>query len=322
MTDEELEKEATRQAHIYLNDGNTEGETNTDGIDAYENRLRILNTPSPPSEHSYADALPGAAAGAALGYGLSGAKSNPTAPSYKTISKSRATPVVEKLMKVPKGSVNKVVGAYRPPSLIPTAEMTKQILGGSIDPETGTNGRQRMGFNDESQRLSQASKEAQSIGNEVRQSGIVGTTKNPIIETGAMTKTPGNISIPVNLGEELERGALTQAQKVNTAAKVAGALGTIGKVIPFAAAGLQAHDTYNRYNSGDKTGALISGVTGLASIPFPMLASAIGMPIQWVHDNPQEAKEMFEKKESPVDRTTPSDSYNESMVRRIVPRRN
>jgi hypothetical protein len=54
-------------------------------------------------------------------------------------------------------------------------------------------------------------------------------------------------------------------------------------------------DAYNRYRAGDTTGAVISGLTAAAGIPFPLIAAAIGVPLQWVHDNPEEAQAMYQQ---------------------------
>lgn len=78
-----------------------------------------------------------------------------------------------------------------------------------------------------------------------------------------------------------------------------------GKTLAGAGVGLGALDAYNRYKAGDTSGAAISGLTALAGIPFPILAAAIGVPLQWVHDNPEEAKARYEQATSSMQNVDP-----------------
>ena len=306
----DLEKQAENAANAYLE---AEEPTQQEG-EPEKNIYAMLDEPEP-YEHTYQDPTIAIAAGAGglLGYGRSGAGMTPTLPSAKTISSSRFTPMVEKAFGVPQGSAAKIASAAKP-SLMPTPDQTARILNGSIDPETGTTGRARMAFNAETSRLSQAGQEGQEILHELQSRGLVDAKGNPVVKAGPMSSTPSGVAVPAATAEEtVAQQALKDAAlgaKANTATRVAGALGTAGKVIPYAGAGLQAMDAYNRYNAGDKTGALIAGTMAAASIPLPILATAIGMPIQWVHDHPEQVHELYAKATGIVKKAYTPESMN------------
>lgn len=276
--------------------------------------------------HSWAEAAPGAAVGAVLGYGASGARLNPLSPSAKTITSSAVTPFVERKMGLPAGQIGSIYETMKPappsltsaaqrvidyPSGMPTPEQTQRILGGTVDETHGTTGRARTGgFNEETQRLARAQAEREQILNRLRQRGVI-SAADPLVAAGAMTKTASGISIPVTAAPQpapvptpAQAVAATMAkeadtakaiQKAKTASRVAGGLSVAGKVATGAGAGFGALDAYNRYQSGDKLGAAISGLTAVAGIPFPIIATAIGVPLQWVHDNPGQARAMYEQ---------------------------
>jgi hypothetical protein len=267
---------------------------------------------------SLEDALPGAGVGAALGYGASGARLNPLSPSAKTITNSAVTPFVERGMKLPPGQIGGIYEMMKPaaPSLtsaarqvvsypegIPTSAQTQRILGGTIDDTYGTTGRARTGgFNEETQRLTRAQAEREKILDSLRQRGLISNV-DPLVSAGTMTKTPSGISIPLTAAPQAappprppQAAAVDNAvQKAKTASKIAGGLSVAGKTLTGAGAGLGALDAYNRYKAGDTSGAVISGLTAAASIPFPLIATAIGVPLQWVHDNPEEARAMYQQ---------------------------
>ena len=306
MTDEEIEKQAQEEAAAYL----AEHQINSD---VHAGAIRQLEAPAS-YEHDLSDAALGGAAGAAVGYGASGAKMSPTSPSYSTISKSRFTPMVERAMRVPQGTVSTLAAAHTP-SNVPTVEQTRQILGGTIDPETGTTGRQRMGFNAETERQAANARQGMANAEQLASKGLVDSSGNPFYKAPTVP-TQGGILVNPSTSDAIsaeKAAADTQlAKRAMTAQKLAGGLGTVGKVLPFAGAGLQAMDAYNRLQGGDKSGALISGLTAAASIPFPALATAIGMPIQWVHDNPDQARAMLEQAKTtlknPLSYQYPSDA--------------
>ena len=276
--------------------------------------------------HSWAEAVPGAVIGGALGYGVSGARLNPLSPSAKTITSSAVTPFVERKMGLPAGQIGSIYETMKPappsltsaaqrvieyPSSMPTPEQTQRILGGTIDETHGTSGRARTGgFNEETQRLARAQAEREQILDRLRQRGLI-SGADPLVSAGAMTKTASGISIPVTAAPQpapvptpAQTVAATMAkdadmakavQKAKTASRVAGGLSVAGKVATGAGAGFGALDAYNRYQAGDKLGAAISGLTAIAGIPFPIIATAIGVPVQWVHDNPGQARAMYEQ---------------------------
>ena len=276
--------------------------------------------------HSLAEALPGAGVGAAVGYGTSGARLNPLSPSAKTITNSAVTPFVERGMKLPPGQIGGIYETMKPaaPSLtsaarqvvghpagMPTSTQTERILGGTLDETHGTTGRARTGgFNEETQRLVRAQAEREKILNSLRQRGII-SSADPLVAAGTMTKTPSGISIPVTAAPQaapapspVQAAAATAAkeadtakaiQKAKTASRVAGGLSVAGRTLTGAGAGLGALDAYNRYRAGDTTGAAISGLTAAVGIPFPLIAAAIGVPLQWVHDNPEQAQAMYQQ---------------------------
>ena len=269
-------------------------------------------------------ALPGAAVGAGVGYLSSGAGFNPFSPSAKTVSGSPFVPFVEKAAGIPKGDIAAAYELMKPAPAtlesaaqavaqrsagVPTPPQTQRILGGTM--EEGTTGRQRMGFNAETQRQARVQAETEALLNKMRHRGVV-PLGDPIAAAGPMTRTAGGLEIPVAAAnrisaEETARAAAqaaAQAQqaqaatqqaasKVRMAAPIAGGLSTIGRVAAGAGAGLGALDVYHRIKEGDYPGAAISGITAAASIPFPILASAIGLPIQWVYDNPDKARELY-----------------------------
>lgn len=276
--------------------------------------------------HSWTEALPGAGVGAAVGYGVSGARLNPLSPSAKTITNSAITPFVERGMKLPPGQIGSIYETMKPaaPSLtsaarqavsypegMPTPTQTERILGGTVDETYGTTGRARTGgFNEETQRLVRAQAEREKILDSLRQRGLISNV-DPLVSAGTMTKTPSGISIPLTatpqaapLPSPAQMAATTAAkeadtakavQKAKTASRIAGGLSVAGKTLTGAGAGLGALDAYNRYRAGDTTGAVISGLTAAAGIPFPLIAAAIGVPLQWVHDNPEEAQAMYQQ---------------------------
>jgi hypothetical protein len=289
MNDEDIEKQAQAEAAELIRSSGLNHES-------HANTIRKLSAPAA-YEHSYAEAAPGAVAGALTGYALSGAGASPTNPNFKTISTSAATPFVEKMMGVPKGDVTKLAAAQAPTRGV-SLEQAKQILNGSVDPETGTTSRQRVGFNTETERQAANARKGMQNAENLAAHGIVDASGNPFYQK-PVVPTQGGIFVDPVLGEKLAAEAdakATQAASRAMAAKtLAGGLSTVGKVIPFAGAGFEAMDAYNRAKHGDYSGAAISGLTGLASIPFPMLATAIGMPIQWVHDNPDKAKQMYDQ---------------------------
>jgi len=271
-------------------------------------------------------ALPGAAVGAGVGYVSSGAGFNPFSPSAKTVSGSPFVPFVEKAAGIPKGDIAAAYELMKPAPAtlesaaqtvaqnrvgVPTPPQTQRILGGTVDETHGTTGRQRMGFNAETQRQARVQAETEALLNKMRQQGVVPHT-DPIAAAGPMTRTAGGLEIPVAAAnrisaEETARAAAqaaAQAQqaqaatqraasKVKMAAPIAGGLSTLGRVAAGAGAGLGALDVYHRIQEGDYPGAAISGITAAASVPFPILASAIGLPIQWVYDNPDKARELY-----------------------------
>lgn len=277
-------------------------------------------------KHSWEEALPGAGVGAALGYGTSGARLNPLSPSAKTITNSAITPFVEQGMKLPPGQIGGIYEMMKPaaPSLtsaarqvvnypagMPTPTQTERILGGTVDETYGTTGRARTGgFNEETQRLARAQAERERILDSLRQRGLIPST-DPLVAAGTMTKTPSGISIPLTAAPQAapmpsptQAAAATAAkeaevakavQKAKTASRIAGGLSVAGKTLTGAGAGLGALDAYNRYKTGDTTGAAISGLTAAVGIPFPLIAAAIGVPLQWVHDNPEEAQAMYQQ---------------------------
>lgn len=276
-------------------------------------------------------ALPGAAVGAGIGYASTGAGFNPFSPSAKTVSGSPFVPFVEKAAGIPKGDIAAAYELMKPAPAtlesaaqtvaqnrvgVPTPPQTQRILGGTMD--EGTTGRQRMGFNAETQRQSRVQAETEALLNKMRQRGVVPRT-DPIAAAGPMTRTAGGLEIPVAAAnrisaEETARAAAqaaAQAQqtqaatqqaasKVKMAAPIAGGLSTFGRVAAGAGAGLGALDVYNRIKEGDYPGAAISGITAAASIPFPLMASAIGLPIQWVYDNPDKARELYHQATSKI----------------------
>jgi hypothetical protein len=276
---------------------------------------------------SLAEALPGAAVGAVVGYGSSGARLNPMSPSAKTITNSRVTPFVERGMKLPPGQVGNIYEAMKPapPSLtsaarqavtypqgMPTPEQTQRILGGTVDDTYGTTGRARTGgFNEETQRLARAQAEREKILASLRQRGLIPNV-DPLVSAGTMTKTPSGISIPVNAAPQAvaapaptpaalaakEAEVAKSVAKAKTASNLAGGLAVAGKTLTGAGVGLGALDAYNRYKAGDTSGAVISGLTAAVGIPFPLIATAIGVPVQWVHDNPEQAKALYEQAKS------------------------
>lgn len=276
--------------------------------------------------HSLREALPGAGVGAAIGYGTSGARLNPLSPSAKTITNSAVTPFVERGMQLPPGQIGSIYEMMKPaaPSLtsaarqavtypagMPTPVQTERILGGTIDDTYGTTGRARTGgFNEETQRLARAQAEHEKILDRLRQRGTI-PSADPLVAAGTMTKTPSGISIPLTAAPQaapapspMQAAAATAqkeaevanaVQKAKTASRIAGGLSVAGKTLTGAGAGLGALDAYNRYNAGDTSGAVISGLTAAAGIPFPLIATAIGVPLQWVHDNPEEARAMYQQ---------------------------
>jgi hypothetical protein len=271
-------------------------------------------------------ALPGAAVGAGIGYASSGAGFNPLSPSAKTVSGSPFVPFVEKAAGIPKGDIAAAYELMKPAPAtlesaaqtvaqnrvgVPTPPQTQRILGGTLDETHGTTGRQRMGFNAETQRQSRVQSETEALLNKMRHRGVV-PPGDPIAAAGPMTRTAGGLEIPVaaanRIGAEETARAAAQAaaqaqqtqaatqqaaSKVKMAAPIAGGLSTFGRVAAGAGAGLGALDVYNRIKEGDYPGAAISGITAAASIPFPIMASAIGLPIQWVYDNPDKARELY-----------------------------
>ena len=280
---------------------------------------RKVETPS-----HFERALPGAAVGAGLGYLSSGAGFNPFSPSAKAVSGSSFVPFVEKAAGIPKGDIAAAYEMMKPAPAtlesaaqtvaqkrvnVPTPPQTQRILGGTM--EEGTTGRQRMGFNAETQRQARVQAETEALLNKMRQRGVV-PAADPIAAAGPMTRTAGGLDIPVAAAnrisaEETARAAAqaaaeaqqaqeaTQqaASKLKMAAPIAGALSTFGRVASGAGAGLGALDVYHRIQEKDYPGAAISGITAAASIPFPLMASAIGLPIQWVYDNPDKARELY-----------------------------
>ncbi len=287
MTDEEIAKQAQDEAAAYLSDNHINSTIHAGAI-------RKLEEPSA-YEHDLSEAAPGAVVGALLGYGASGAKFSPTNPNYATISKSRFTPMVERAMRVPQGTVN-TLAAAQAPSNVPTVAQTRQILNGTIDPETGTTGRQRLGFNTETERQAALARQGMSNADELASRGLVDAKGNPFYKSPTVPTQGGVLVTPATsdaLAAEKAAADTQLAKRAMTAKTVSGGLGTIGKVLPFAGAGLQAMDAYNRYKAGDTSGAVISALTAAASIPAPALATAIGMPIQWVHDNPDQAHAMY-----------------------------
>lgn len=275
---------------------------------------------------SLKEALPGAAVGAALGYGTSGARLNPLSPSAKTITNSAVTPFVERGMKLPPGQIGGIYETMKPaapsltsaarqvvsyPSGVPTPTQTERILGGTVDDTYGTTGRARTGgFNEETQRLSRAQAQNEKILDSLRQRGLIPRT-DPLVAAGTMTKTPSGISIPLTAAPQAapppspaQAAAATAAkeaetakavQKAKAASRVAGGLSVAAKTLTGAGAGLGALDAYNRYKAGDTSGAVISGLTAAVGIPFPLIAAAIGVPVQWVHDNPEQAQAMYQQ---------------------------
>lgn len=275
---------------------------------------------------SLKEALPGAAVGAALGYGTSGARLNPFSPSAKTVTNSAVTPFVERGMKLPPGQIGGIYETMKPaapsltsaarqvvsyPSGMPTPVQTERILGGTVDDTYGTTGRARTGgFNEETQRLARAQAEREKILDSLRQRGLIPRT-DPLVAAGTMTKTPSGISIPLTAAPQaapqpspVQAAAATAAkeaetakavQKAKMASNIAGGLAVAGKTLTGAGVGLGALDAYNRYKAGDTSGAVISGLTAAVGIPFPLIAASIGVPLQWVHDNPDQAKAMYQQ---------------------------
>jgi len=194
------------------------------------------------------------------------------------------------------------------PEGMPTPAQTQRILGGTVDDTYGTTGRARTGgFNEETQRLTRAQAEREKILDSLRQRGLISNV-DPLVSAGTMTKTPSGISIPLTAAPQAATPVATPAavaakeaevanavQKAKTASRIAGGLSVAGKTLTGAGAGLGALDAYNRYKAGDTSGAVISGLTAAASIPFPLIATAIGVPLQWVHDNPEEARAMYQQ---------------------------
>lgn len=277
-------------------------------------------------KHSLAEALPGAGVGAAVGYGTSGARLNPLSPSAKTITNSAITPFVERGMQLPPGQIGSIYETMKPaapsltsaarqvvnyPSEMPTPTQTERILGGTVDDTYGTTGRARTGgFNEETQRLVRAQAEREKILDSLRQRGII-SAGDPLVAAGTMTKTPSGISIPLTAAPQAapapsptqaaaalaakEADTTKAIQKAKAASRLAGGLAVAGKTLTGAGAGLGALDAYNRYQAGDTTGAAISGLTAAVGIPFPLIAAAIGVPVQWVHDNPEQAQAMYQQ---------------------------
>lgn len=278
---------------------------------------------------SLKEALPGAAVGAAVGYGTSGARLNPFSPSAKTITNSAVTPFVERGMKLPPGQIGNIYETMKPaapsltsaarqvvsyPSGVPTPTQTERILGGTVDDTYGTTGRQRVGFNDETQRAARELAEREEMIKKLRNRGVQIPKGDPIVAGGPMTKTASGISIPVSVAAQIaaapppapspsalaamaakDAETAKAIQKAKTASRLAGGLSVAAKTLTGAGAGLGALDAYNRYKAGDTSGAVISGLTAAVGIPFPLIAAAIGVPVQWVHDNPEQAQAMYQQ---------------------------
>ena len=219
---------------------------------------------------------------------------------------------------------------------VPTPDQTQRMLGGTTG-DLGTTGRQRMGgFNEETQRLSRAQIQQEEIMHRLRQRGVI-SSADPIATAGPMTKTVSGIDIPVSAANQIsteeaaqaaaraaadtqkaeaaaqqaaalaaadtqkaEAAAQQAAARLKTAAPITGALTTLGRVATGAGVGFGALDAYNRAKNGDYYGAGISGAMTLGSVPFPLIASAIGLPLLWVHDNPEQAKAMYQKLLTPT----------------------
>ncbi|CAB4122611.1 hypothetical protein UFOVP35_39 [uncultured Caudovirales phage] len=269
-------------------------------------------------------------------------------PKASTVSSSRITPLVERLMKVSPGSVAKTYSAMQPltptmdeaarlavQSSMPTAEETKRILGGTT--EESTSGRQRaQGFNAETARQAEAEKLNRAKLKVLQSKGLISTGTSPTVNAGPMTVTKGGIFAPAaSPAEEAAAqaaqeanatkqaaGLAKEAQKTTVASKLAGPLAAASKLFGRAVTGAGIADTASRLYGGDYSGGAISGLAtalpvaaGLATAPAWAMPAALtasgGLAFAlWAKDHPEDAKRLMSTMQQP----SPAYDYTQSMM--------
>jgi hypothetical protein len=223
-----------------------------------------------------------AAAGAGVGYGMSGARfGNPTNPNYQTMTESRLTPKVERMAKVPPGTVSQVAAASTRDRVPTVAEMAERLRQSRVNV---TN------FNNETERLAANARRGMANAGELAAKGLVDANGNPFYAKATEATKGAGLLLDPKLAAEVNAAAAgketTEAAKALSATRTAGGLATLGKVLPGAGAGLSLYDAYNRGRAGDYSGAAVSGISGGLSLAAPWL-SLLGIPAQVANDNPE-----------------------------------